>query len=123
MSKNKFNAEAKVLEAAKSIFLLFGYHGTTLQQIASKAVVNKATIHYYYRSKERLYVKVVNSVLDDILHAKKGCISNSNAYEKQRWFLFTELYNNQICFEKAIRALYISDWDKKLNEIKGLAKF
>ena len=94
MAKNELNTEAKILDAANSIFLLYGYHGTTLQQIASKAVVNKAAIHYYFHSKERLYVKVVNSVLDDILKTENGLISNQKIIEKQRWFLFTEMYNN-----------------------------
>ncbi|PKP33565.1 MAG: hypothetical protein CVT99_01070 [Bacteroidetes bacterium HGW-Bacteroidetes-16] len=122
MAKNELNTEAKILDAANSIFLLFGYHGTTLQQIADLAGIHKSAIHYYYRSKERLYFQVVNGVLDDILKTENGLISNQKVYEKQRWFLFTEMYNNQICFEKTIKELYLNDWDKKLNEIRELAK-
>jgi len=122
MAKIELNTEAKILDAANSIFLLFGYHGTTLQQIADLAGIHKSAIHYYYRSKERLYFQVVNSVLDDILKTENGLISNQKVYERQRWFLFTEMYNNQICFEKTIKKLYLNDWDKKLNEIKELAK-
>ncbi|PIQ29717.1 MAG: hypothetical protein COW63_11755 [Bacteroidetes bacterium CG18_big_fil_WC_8_21_14_2_50_41_14] len=122
MAKIELNTEAKILDAANSIFLLFGYHGTTLQQIADLAGIHKSAIHYYYRSKERLYFQVVNGVLDDILKTENGLISNQKVYERQRWFLFTEMYNNQICFEKTIKELYLNDWDKKLNEIKELAK-
>jgi len=122
MAKIELNTEAKILDAANSIFLLFGYHGTTLQQIADLAGIHKSAIHYYYRSKERLYFQVVNGVLDDILKTENVLISNQKVYERQRWFLFTEMYNNQICFEKTIKELYLNDWDKKLNEIKELAK-
>ena len=122
MAKIELNTEAKILDAANSIFLLFGYHGTTLQQIADLAGIHKSAIHYYYRSKERLYFQAVNGVLDDILKTENGLISNQKVYERQRWFLFTEMYNNQICFEKTNKELYLNDWDKKLNEIKELAK-
>ena len=41
MANNELNSEAKILEAANSIFLQFGYHGTTLQQIATKQMLTK----------------------------------------------------------------------------------
>jgi len=120
VKKNELNTEAKILDAANSIFLLFGYHGTTLQQIANKAVVNKAAIHYYFRSKERLYVKVVNNVIDDILKTKNGLISNQKIIEQQRWFLYTEMYNNKILFESTLIELYANERNAILNDIRVL---
>lgn len=120
MKKKELNTEAKILDAANSIFLLFGYHGTTLQKIANKAAVNKAAIHYYFRSKERLYVKVVNKVIDDILNSENELISNQNNFEKQRWFLYTEMYNNKKLFERALRILYANECNTILNEIEAL---
>ncbi len=120
MAKIELNTEAKILDAANSIFLLYGYHGTTLQQIANKAAVNKAAIHYYFRSKERLYVKVVNNVIDDILKTKNGLISNQEIIEQQRWFLYTEMYNNKILFESTLIELYANEWNAIRNDIRDL---
>ena len=64
MKNNEISTEDRILKGAYKIFLLFGYHGTTLQQIAMQAGVNKSAVHYYFRSKERLYAKVVKKVLD-----------------------------------------------------------
>ena len=64
MDNNELNTENKILEAANSIFMLYGYHGTTLQQIAVKANVHKSAIHYYFRSKEKLYSKVIKLLFD-----------------------------------------------------------
>ena len=64
MDKRMSKTEDKILQAANIVFLLYGYHGATLQQIATEALVNKAAIHYYFRSKELLYFKVVENVLD-----------------------------------------------------------
>lgn len=123
MAGNELSTEAKILDAANNIFLLFGYHGTTLQQIASLAGVNKAAIHYYFRSKEKLYLKVVENVLNPILNADFLFIINRKRLEKSAWFLFTELYNNKELFERTVKELYADDWDKNISEIKKRLEF
>lgn len=118
MGNKKLTTEAKIFDAANSIFLLFGYHGTTIQQIATKADVNTAAIHYYFRSKERLYQNVVESIIDIFLRNRSQIISNSKRFEETRWFFFTELYNNKELFEKTLKELYPDVWDRNLNDIK-----
>lgn len=74
MANAELKTETKILEAANSIFLQFGYHGTTLQQIATKAGVNTAAIHYYFRSKENIYALVLKnnlSLLSGFLNTKE----------------------------------------------------
>ena len=46
--------EARILEAAHRVFLRRGTSGARMQEIADEADVNKALLHYYFRSKERL---------------------------------------------------------------------
>lgn len=118
MINSEISTEEKILQAAYNIFLKFGYHGTTLQQIATEAVVNKAAIHYYFRSKERLYVKVVKNVLELILNTEFEIITDRKGFEKPTWFLLTELYNNRNLFEHALKELYPNDWVNNLNDIK-----
>ena len=91
MIKRISKTEDRILDSAYKIFLLFGYHGTTMQQIAIKACVNKSAVHYYFRSKERLYTKVVKKVLDHILNTRVNNNTNQDGYEKQIWFLITEI--------------------------------
>lgn len=33
------------------------------------------------------------------------------------WFLYTELYNNQILFELTLKELYSEDWERKEKEL------
>ncbi len=49
------NTEQKILEAAEDVFIIKGMDGTRMQEIADKAGINKALLHYYYRSKEKLF--------------------------------------------------------------------
>ena len=52
------NTEEKILEAAKEVFHQKGLHGSRMQEIADRAGINKALLHYYFRSKEALFEKV-----------------------------------------------------------------
>ncbi len=47
--------EEHILNIAMQVFVEKGWHGTKMQEIADRAGVNKAMLHYYFRSKERLY--------------------------------------------------------------------
>jgi AcrR family transcriptional regulator len=58
MTADKENTEEKILEAAKEVFLEKGNDGTRMQEIANKAGINKSLLHYYYRSKEKLFAAV-----------------------------------------------------------------
>jgi TetR/AcrR family transcriptional regulator len=46
--------EARILEAARIVFLRRGTAGARMQEIAAEAGVNQALLHYYFRSKDRL---------------------------------------------------------------------
>jgi TetR/AcrR family transcriptional regulator len=47
--------ETRILEAAKTVFIENGLDGTSMQQIADKASINKSLLHYYFRNKEKLF--------------------------------------------------------------------
>lgn len=47
---------AEILEAARKLFALNGYDRTTVRAIAAAAGVNPAMVHYFFGSKERVFV-------------------------------------------------------------------
>jgi AcrR family transcriptional regulator len=49
------NTELEILNAAKEVFQEKGMAGARMQEIADKAGINKALLHYYYRSKQLLF--------------------------------------------------------------------
>lgn len=58
MSTEERNTEQKILSAAEEVFLEVGYSGARMQLIADKAAINKAMLHYYFRSKDALFERV-----------------------------------------------------------------
>ncbi|MBQ1190820.1 MAG: TetR/AcrR family transcriptional regulator, partial [Bacteroidales bacterium] len=47
--------EKKILESAKELFLQNGYEAVSTTQVAKKAGCNQALVHYYYRTKQKLF--------------------------------------------------------------------
>ncbi len=47
--------EQKILDAARKLFTQKGMGATRMQEIADEAGINKALLHYYFRSKQKLF--------------------------------------------------------------------
>jgi AcrR family transcriptional regulator len=50
--------EARILRAATEVFRTRGRDGARMQDIADVAGINKAMLHYYFRSKDKLFERV-----------------------------------------------------------------
>src|SRR5215213_8777281 len=55
-----------ILEAATTAFLRNGYLGTSMDEIAMLAGVSKQTVYKHFADKERLFVEIVASTLDEV---------------------------------------------------------
>jgi len=53
----------RIKEAARGVFRSKGYDGTTMQAIADVSHVNKALLHYYFRSKDNLFILIFKEQL------------------------------------------------------------
>ena len=58
MKYNKDTSE-KILNAATREFEEKGFNGTRMQGIANRAGINKALLHYYYKSKDALFQIII----------------------------------------------------------------
>lgn len=58
----KDNTEEKILVAAQNVFTQKGMDGARMQEIADEAGINKALLHYYFRTKEKLFEAIFKKV-------------------------------------------------------------
>lgn len=61
------DTEKLILQTAEKVFERHGYNGTRMQQIADEAGISKASLHYYYRSKDNLFQKVFEMAMEEYL--------------------------------------------------------
>ena len=67
MANVKITAQKRILLAAREEFINTGLSGARMQRIADNAGVNKALLHYYFRSKDKLYEATLTQILSNIL--------------------------------------------------------
>lgn len=92
MTKHKDNkTEEQILEAAQKIFQAKGMDGARMQEIADKASINKAMLHYYYRSKQLLFEAVFKKAFA-LLAPQLNAILNDDSSLEDKIKNFTHNY-------------------------------
>jgi AcrR family transcriptional regulator len=64
----------RILAAAEEIFAEKGYKAATTREIAKRARVNIATIHYYWGAKDELWYAVIHHVMGEIAELTAGLL-------------------------------------------------
>jgi len=88
MIEKEVNTEQKILNAAKDVFQKKGMTGARMQEIADHAGINKALLHYYYRTKEKLFEKVFENAFSLFIpKVKEMLIADKPVLEKIDFFV------------------------------------
>ena len=61
-----FSTKDRILGAAEELFAQYGFAGTSLRQVTSRADVNIAAVNYHFGSKENLVNEVFRRRMDDM---------------------------------------------------------
>jgi AcrR family transcriptional regulator len=56
--REKTMRRQQIQNAAKELFILKGFHSTTIEEIAQKAELSPATIYLYFKNKDELYANL-----------------------------------------------------------------
>ncbi|TXD84420.1 TetR/AcrR family transcriptional regulator [Subsaximicrobium wynnwilliamsii] len=92
MAKTKDeNTEEQILVAAKTVFQTKGMDGARMQHIADEAGINKAMLHYYFRSKQLLFEAVFNQAFS-LLAPQLNIILNDESSIEDKVKNFTVNY-------------------------------
>jgi AcrR family transcriptional regulator len=133
--------EEKIFNAAQNIFQKRGFEGARMQEIADEAKINKSMLHYYYRSKDKLFLKVfqvgVKKIFPKLLNIlgtdvplKEKVVKVVNFYHNMFWmnqhlpaFVIYEMNQHPERFKEFISSLFISIPPAFKQQVKeGIAK-
>lgn len=73
--QKKDNKELAILQAAEKMFAERGFKGATTKLIATEAGVTHAMLHYYFRTKEQIFLKVFGLYMDEVWGELKAIMS------------------------------------------------
>ncbi|MBO5044760.1 MAG: TetR/AcrR family transcriptional regulator [Alistipes sp.] len=68
-NQEKQSKEQQILAAAEQEFLTRGYDGARTTSIAQAAGVTHAMLHYYFRTKEQLFERIVDEKFETMSHS------------------------------------------------------
>ena len=79
------NTEEKILIAARQVFIEKGLAGARMQDIADRAEINKAMLHYYFKNKDMLFEVIFRETAGKLFpHFEKLMESDLNFFGKIR---------------------------------------
>ncbi len=68
MARPRSNIEPRIIKAARARFLKEGVDGASLRRIARDARTSIGMVYYYYRTKDDLFLAVVEEIYSKLLH-------------------------------------------------------
>lgn len=72
-----------IVNSAETIFTRFGYHKTSMDDIAKEAGIGKGTIYYYYKSKEDILLELVNYYHELLKKKVNEEMEKKNSFEEK----------------------------------------
>ena len=113
------STEEKIYEAARRIFILKGMEGTRMQEIADEAGLNKALLHYYFRSKENLFKAVFKDIFSKFFLKVRGELF-SDISAKEKLIVFIDNYIDMIQANPYVPQFIINELNRDPKVLKTL---
>ncbi|MBP8156628.1 MAG: TetR/AcrR family transcriptional regulator [Leadbetterella sp.] len=107
--------EEKIITAAEEVFIEHGFDGARMQLIADKAEINKAMLHYYFRSKEMLFEKIFEEKVKNAFPQMGEQMKNIDSFTERVCF-FIEQYYGMLVKYPYLPLFVISTFNKKENK-------
>ncbi len=92
----------QILNAAKSLFLKCGYHGSSMNQIAQEAGVTKLTVYNHFQDKANLFVCAIAATCEELISARPLNLHADSDFHKE-FVHACELAMNIINLPEAIK--------------------
>ena len=109
------STEEKILDAAKKVFIKQGLAGARMQDIADEAGINKALLHYYFRSKEKLFETIFADIAGRFL-PRLNAILNSHRSLFEKINEFCAEYMDNVSRNPFIPLFVINEMNKQPKE-------
>lgn len=84
MTTPHFSTKERILSAAEALFAQFGFAGTSLRQVTSRADVNLAAVNYHFGSKENLVNEVFRRRMDEMSQARLEALAKARTATENR---------------------------------------
>ncbi len=120
------DTEQLILDTARKHFVQKGFAAARMQEIADDAGINKAMLHYYFRSKERLYQEIIRRTLSRVVPKFAGAMAHEGSF-RERLEHVVDTYISTLMENPDIPIFIMSELSQKresfIAELKKQASF
>lgn len=102
------DTEKLILNAARDIFQKKGLSGARMDDIAKAAGVNKALVHYYFRSKQKLFDRVFREAIGQFLEKIIGQLEGDLPLDV-KIYKVVDMYSNMLIHNKHLPLFVLSE--------------
>ncbi len=68
MATTEYNdLERQIIETAQQLFIEKGFAGTSMSDIAATVGINRPTLHYYFRTKDKMFKAIFGSIVISLM--------------------------------------------------------
>lgn len=117
MTDNKVDTEKLILKAAREVFIRKGLDGARMQEIADEAGINKALLHYYFRSKDKLFKMVFREAMGKFFPYMLSVLGSQDLSIESKIEVFIENYIGTISENPFIPSFIIGELHKNPDQL------
>lgn len=119
MTEQEKSTEETIFNAATEEFIDKGFDGARMQEIAKRAGINKALLHYYYRTKEKLFDAIFEKVFKAFMPGIFE-VMQSDAFLFYKIEVFIDSYLTLIYNNPHIPSFVLHELNRNPERLSGL---
>jgi len=104
--KEKTDRKKRILSAAQRVFSRKGYEATTMEDIASEAGFGKASLYFYFKGKEEVFLSLIKTGLEEQRSLLKQIMGSQLSNVERLEVLVCKLFENVEQNQEFIRIMH-----------------
>lgn len=120
MENQELSTEEKILKAASKVFTEKGFSGTRTRDIAEAAGINLALLNYYFRSKEKLFEKIMFEKMQQMFGTILPILTDEKTSLNEKIDLATQKYLDLLSENPNLPLFVISEMQKGNSGLKNV---
>lgn len=120
--KKPEDLESKIIEIARELFIENGFAETSMSDIAAKAGINRPTLHYYFRTKDRMFRAVFGSIVTNLIPQVQGILQQQDMPLTERVGHIIDIYFKTFMINPSLPMFLMREMHRDYNFVADFVK-
>lgn len=107
--------ETRITQVAKELFIKKGFAETSMSEIADMAGINRPTLHYYFRTKDKMFNAVSGQIIQSILPKVQDLIDSDIESLEERVKAVVDIYYDLLSRNPGLPLFVIREIQRNAN--------